>query len=136
MERKTELGNYSQNVLPGATAEQIRHIKALLVEQRKSLLDSLKSDLPAYLNYKFEVVASEKQLDQIRALLTEFGESQIPESLLQPAMKDGLYGYNWFFAEVIQLIRHILRPAQAEHGVGRNGSKDGIDTTDLSLLEE
>lgn len=116
--------------------EQVRHIKALLKEQRKSLLDSLESDLPAYLNYKFEVVATEKQLDQIRVALSEFGRSPIPESVFGPAMSDGLYGYNWFFKEVIELIRRILQPAQIEFGTGSGQTKDGIDTTDLNGLQD
>lgn len=117
-------------------SEQIRHIKALLKEQRKSLLHSLESDLPAYLNYKFEVVATEKQLDQIRAALEAFGKSPIPESVFGSAMSDGLYGYNWFFKEVVQLIRRILHPAQVEYGTGSGHAKDGIDTTDLNALQE
>ncbi|MCD9015209.1 hypothetical protein [Parachryseolinea silvisoli] len=123
-------------VPPDTESEEIRHIKSLLKEERKSFLDSLKSDLPSYLNYKFEVVATEKQLEQIRAALLEFGKAPIPERIFEPAMRDGHYGYNWFFNEVIELIRRILYPARVEHGTGSGQAKDGIDTTDLNALQD
>jgi len=126
----------TQDETPDGKAEEIRQINALLNEQRKSLLDSLKSDLPAYLTYKFEVVATEKQLDQIRVALLSLEKSPISESLFEPALKDGLYGYNWFFNEVIELIRCILHPAQVEYGVHSDQVKDGIDAIDLSALSE
>jgi hypothetical protein len=132
MGAQTQRTKSTRDVPTETDSEEIRHIRALLKEQRKSFLDSLESDLPAYLNYKFEVVATEKQLKQIRVALLEFGKASIPERIFQPALRDGHYGYNWFFNEVIELIRRILYPAQVEHGTGSGRMKDGIDTTDLN----
>lgn len=126
----------AQDVRRGTESEDIRRIKATLLEERKSLVDSLKSDLPAYLNYKFEVVASETQLDQIRGALSNFEGSVIQESLYEPALKDGLFGYNWFFDQINQLIRQVLYPAHIEHGVNSGTTKDGIDTTDLTARQK
>lgn len=117
----------------GTGTKEISQMEMLLVEQRKSLLDSLKGDLPTYLNYKFEAVATEIQLDQIRTALEEFADTPIPTDVIEAAVKDGHYGYNWFYKEIIERIRIILSGAQVGLGFNSRRDKDGIDVTDLNV---
>lgn len=134
MEAKKGKATCTRDVPTGSGSTETTQVKALLQEQRKSLLNSLKSDLPAYLNYKFTVVLTESQLDQIRAAFAEFEQSVISESLCRSVLKDGLLGYNSFYHEINLIISRILHPAHVELGINSGKGKDGVDVTDLGAL--
>jgi hypothetical protein len=93
----------------GITSAEMGQIQKLLKEQRKSIIDSMKNNLPAYLNYKFSITASERQLNQIRLALIEFDQSPISESLCEATKRNPAHGFNVFYQEVNRIIGATLK---------------------------
>jgi len=132
----TKPANSTPSVPSGTEAEKTTRVKAMIQEQRASFMISMKSELVAYLNYRFEVEVTENQLSQIRTALMDFEQSPIPNSLCNIVLKNGNNGYDWLYNEVNQIIRTILYPAHIELGVNSGKHRDGIDTTDLNALSK
>jgi hypothetical protein len=129
MEGKKKITEDTRVVSPAKESPEMIQIKKVLQEQRKSFIDSLKSDLPAYLNYKFSVVATPSQLEQILKALAYFDQAAISESRCHATLQNGLHGYNVFYHDVNEIIGSILKPPVPSEG-DRPGA--GTDTIDLS----
>lgn len=116
----------------GVSPDAIR-IRLLLEEERKSFMNSIKSEFQAYLAYKFEAEATPDQRKRIHDHFADFEKSPIPESLINSVLKDGQTGYNWFYEEVNKIIRSVLAPARIDLN-NNSKTKEGIDMTDLNSI--
>jgi hypothetical protein len=108
MEGKTKIVGGSRDVQPGIASVERAQIATLLKEQRKSIIDSMKNNLPVYLNYKFSQVATDIQLNQIRAALIAFDQSPITDAICEATRLDPLYGFNSFYYEANRIIGAII----------------------------
>jgi hypothetical protein len=133
MDAKGKMDTATQLEQSGVSPDAIR-IRLLLEEERKSFMNSIKSEFQAYLAYKFEAEATSAQLKNIHDQFANFEKSPIPESLIKSVLKDGQTGYNWFYEEVNKIIRSVLAPARIDLN-DNSKTKEGIDMTDLNSIE-
>jgi hypothetical protein len=93
-------------------------IREVLKEHRDALINSLISDLPTYINYKFNVPASKEQLEAIKSKLVSLKYSTISISKYSEVIGEVLARESTyvksepFYQEINETIEEELNPSQ------------------------
>jgi hypothetical protein len=94
------------------------HLREVLTEYRKVLINRLILDLPTYLDYKFKKKPGKEKLDEIREKLYAIKNSSVDLTLYEPIVKEVLAQDNTFiktellYKEIDESIGEHLREGQ------------------------
>jgi len=89
------------------------HLREVLTEYRKSLINRMILDLPTYLDYKFRVKPSRSKLEEIRERLYTIKNSAVDLTNYQPVVQEVLSQENTFIKT--ELIYKEIDGAIADH---------------------
>lgn len=129
MEAIMTIAGAARDVQRGPDLDEMIHMTALLKDERRIVIDNLMTDIPAYLEYKFEVKATATQQEKIKQAIVAYGEGAISNDTCKIAAASLRRGMtkasrsNLFYQEIDKIISAILRPAQLELGIIINTSK-------------